>query len=76
MESYAAVLVRHAYVNLMHIRYCLLFIDNDASRWSLIKASSSSGSMLALAQAIYLPEADKPYSTWIERIPSASNIAD
>ena len=76
VESYAAVIVRHAYVDLMHNRYCLLFIDNDASRWSLIKATSSSGSMLALAQAFYLPEADKPSCTWIERIPSASNIAD
>ena len=33
-------------------------------------------SMLALAQAFYLPEADKPSCTWIDRIPSASNIAD
>ena len=76
VESYAAVLVRHAYCELLHQRYSIFFIDNDASRWSLIKATSSSGSMLALAQAFYLPESYQPSCTWVERVPSDSNVSD
>ena len=76
VETYAAVLVRHYYAQRLHQRKAIFFIDNEASRWTLIKASSPSASMLALARAFYLPEACYPCATWIERVPTASNLAD
>ena len=76
VETYAAVLVRHYYARRLHQRRAIFFIDNEASRWTLIKASSPSASMLALARAFYLPESCYPCATWIERVPTASNLAD
>ena len=76
VELYAAVLVRHHYTKQLGQRKAIFFIDNEAARWTLIKASSPSMSMLALARAFYLPEASHPCATWIERVPTASNLAD
>jgi len=76
IEAYAALLVRWYFRKQWTGRKAIFFQDNDAARYSLIKAASSSASMMLIVQAFHVVDASFPMMAWIERVPSASNIAD
>ena len=76
IEAYAALLVRWYFRKQWTGRKAIFFQDNDAARYSLIKAASSSASMMLIVQAFHAVDASFPMMAWIERVPSASNIAD
>ena len=76
VESYATLLVRYAFVETLRSRCAIFFIDNEAARFSLIKGSSPSPSMLRLTAAFHALGEDSPCAIWLERVPSPSNIAD
>ena len=52
-----------------------MWIDNDSARATAIKGTSKSPAMFALA--LQLAELDNacPAVTWVERVPSFSNVA-
>ena len=57
----------------------LYFIDNEGAREVLIKGSSKSRTLLLLGilGSIFFEMENKDQSlTWLERVPSASNVAD
>ena len=75
-ESFAAVLARIHFRSVLFRRRAILFVDNQPSRFSLIRGTSNSWSMLTLSQEFHLAgEADHSIM-WIERVASESNIAD
>lgn len=55
---------------------CLLFVDNDACKFSLLKGTSDNFVADKLAETFVNAESSTHSYTWICRVPSASNIAD
>ena len=53
----------------------ICFIDNEASRISVIKKSSRSRAMFALVNFLSLVDSQAPFMAWIERVPTHSNPA-
>ena len=76
VETYAYICVRWHLRNLLYNRLGICFIDNEASRVSLIKRSSQSHAMFLLVAFISLVDSRAPFGAWVERVPSASNPAD
>lgn len=75
-EAFAALLARRAFQDRILGRRVILFLDNDAARLALIKASSASLSLLQLAQLFHSSSNSDGALVWVDRVPSASNIAD
>ena len=75
-EAYALVLSRRACASELAGKRCIFYVDNDAARYTCIKASSPSRSLLNLACLFYASESADGIVSWIERVPSASNVAD
>ena len=57
-------------------RRILLFVDNDSARFALIKGYTPSVASARLVAAFWEMEACLASYCWIDRVPSASNIAD
>ena len=76
VELYAHVLLRWKYRYDFCGEYGLCFIDNEASRFALIKSMSPSPCMRSLVYLLSLIESKQPFSAWHERVPSPSNPAD
>ena len=57
-------------------RRILIFVDNDASRFGLIKAESNSLVSQKIIKQYYRLECLSPSVTWFARVPSESNPAD
>ena len=51
-------------------------VDNEAARYSAIKGISPSPVMRILVREFYRFELESPTFSWVERVPSYSNIAD
>ncbi len=60
----------------MRNRPLLVYIDNDAARYGLIKGSSPTRDSAWLIDEYWRLETEQDSYTWIERVPSASNCAD
>ena len=75
-EACAALLARRNFAELISQRRVVFFIDNDASRFSLIKSASPSLSLMRLTQLFHQCGDIDFALCWIERVPSAANIAD
>ena len=54
----------------------MLFLDNDASKFALLKGSSDNSVVDVLAGLLAETEATVHSFTWLARVPSKSNIAD
>ena len=70
------VLTKLKFAKLMRNRRVLFFIDNEASKFSLIKMESPSDASRKLVKLFYNIEAESPSYTWFSRVPTASNPAD
>ena len=76
VELYAHLLVRWRCMLEFGGELGLCFIDNEASRFSLVKSSSPSVCMRVMVYLLSLIETVHPFSAWHERVPSQSNPAD
>eukprot|EP00435_Cladocopium_sp_Y103_P027118 s386_g6.t1 len=76
IELYVMVLIRWQFRDLLHSRRTIWWVDNDAARFCLIKGLSPSPTMRALVREFYARDADAPTFSWVERVPSSSNISD
>ena len=54
----------------------MLFVDNDSARHALIRGGSPSSASAYLVSAFWKAETALLAYVWVERVPSASNIAD
>ena len=75
-EAFAVVLARRALSRFITGRRVLYFVDNEGAREVLIKGSSKSRTLLLLGSIFFEMENKDQSLTWLERVPSASNIAD
>ena len=76
IELYVMVLARWLFKDWFHNRRTIWWVDNDAARFCIIKGLSPSLSMKALIREFYAVDAQVPTYSWVERVPSLSNIAD
>ena len=75
-EAFAVLLARRAYEALVKQRRVIFFVDNEAARYALIHASSPSVSLLKIVQSFHSCSESDSSISWLERVPSPSNIAD
>ena len=54
----------------------LLFMDNDSARHALIRGGSPSTASAHLVSLFWREETLRRAYTWVERVPTASNVAD
>eukprot|EP00435_Cladocopium_sp_Y103_P044145 s2882_g12.t1 len=76
IELYVMVLIRWQFGDLLKNRRTLWWVDNDAARFCLIKGLSPSPTMRSLVREFYAKDSDCPTYSWVERVPSSSNISD
>ena len=76
IELYALVAIRHVLGSVFESRRCIYWIDNNAARSVVIKGHSPSAAMSELAFRLSEVETLTPCASWVERVPSYSNIAD
>ena len=76
IELYAVVLLRFMLRKTFCNRRVLIFVDNDAARFCLIRGLSRSSTMGSLVEAFDSLDGKDPMLYWIERVASFSNIAD
>ena len=75
-ESFAVLLARHQLSAMYPNRKAIFWVDNEASRMSLIKGTSNTFSLMSFAHEFHLCSEADSIQVWVERVPSASNIAD
>ena len=75
-ELAAVVSVRYMLRTRLSGRKCFYFVDNEAARFSLIRAVSGVPSMQTLSSIFHSWDEVYPHFAWVERVPSASNPAD
>ena len=76
VETLAAVLAANLWQQRLVNRRSILFVDNEGTKFSLLKGVSDNACVDAMAEAFSTLESDLHSSTWIARVPSKSNIAD
>ena len=76
LSFYAVVLLRFMLGKTFCNRRVLIFVDNDAARFCLIRGLSRSSTMGSLVEAFDSLDGKDPMLYWIERVASFSNIAD
>ena len=76
IELYTMVALRWRYKEFFCNRRTLWFVDNDAARYALIKGLSPSQTMRSLVREFYSLDLQFPTFSWVERVPSFSNVAD
>lgn len=76
IELYVMVLVRWQFRKLLSSRRSIWWVDNDAARFCAIKGLSPSQAMRCLIREFYAVDAQEPTFSWIERVPSSSNVSD
>ena len=76
IELYAMVALRWMLKDTLANRRTIWWVDNEAARFSVIKGQSPSPAMRWLVREFYNFEVEAPTFSWVERVPSYSNIAD
>ena len=76
IELYVMVLLRWQFRSWLLNRRSIWWVDNDAARYCTIKGLSPSPSMRFLVREFYALDSESPTYSWIERVPSSSNLSD
>ena len=75
-ETLASLVAFFLWHKLFKGQRCLIFVDNEGTKFSLLKGSSDNDIVDLLAGYFAELEAKVHSFTWIARVPSKSNIAD
>ena len=76
VETLAALLARNLWQPLFGSKRVILFVDNEGTKFSLLKGVSDNACVDAMAEAFAKLECQLHAMVWIARVPSKSNIAD
>ena len=71
IELYVMVLLRWQFGHAFQNRRTIWWVDNDSARYAAIKGLSPSPT-----RVFYALDAETPTYSWIERVPSKSNVSD
>lgn len=75
-ETLAALIAAKLWTHVTKGKHCILFVDNEGTKFSLLKGFNDNAVVDKLAELFVCHEADMRSYTWISRVPSASNLAD
>ena len=75
-EAFALLLARRVCKHLLKDRLVTFYIDNESTRFAVIRGSSPCRSLLHIVTQFLECELEDGAIPWVERVPSASNIAD
>ena len=75
-ETIAAVLAFSVWSKLFRHQRCILFVDNEGTKHSMISGASENPFVQAVVEIFASLEVDITVFLWIARVASASNIAD
>jgi len=75
-ETLAAVIAYQLWAPRFSNRRCLLFVDNEGTKFSLLRGVSENSVMDFLAEKFVELEAVTHTFTWLARVPSGCNVAD
>lgn len=76
LEFFTYLAVRVKYIEELHNRLAISWIDNESARVACIKGSSQSFSLQAMTRVLQQVELEKPSLMWYERVASYSNPSD
>ncbi|CAE7522105.1 unnamed protein product, partial [Symbiodinium necroappetens] len=76
IELFVIVAVRWIFRDQFLNRRLVLFVDNEASRFAILKGGSGSRGMNTLIRAFDSLDVMHPCFYWLDRVPSFSNVAD
>ena len=76
LETLAVALALFVWEELLKSRHVVCFIDNEGSKFSLIRGYSSSLSISVICDLVARTLDSEVIIPWFSRIPSASNLAD
>ena len=76
IEMYAYLVVRFGKATLLHNRAAIAWVDNEAARMAIGKASADSPTLTAMCRVLQELESQSPSLLWSERVASYSNPAD
>lgn len=75
-ETLSAILAAHFWLDACAECKCVLMVDNEGTKFSLIKGLSENPTVNIMCRQFAQLEVDKQVMMWISRVPSYSNIAD
>ena len=75
-ETLAGVLAYWIWKELFEKRNCFLYLDNEGTKFCLIKGSSDNATVDVLCEIFAELEMQNETSCWLARVPSHSNVAD
>ena len=75
-ETLAAVVAYILWTPHITSEHCWLFVDNEGTKFCLIKGFSDNECVCKLVRSFALHEAETHIMSWIGRVPSYSNVAD
>lgn len=75
-ETLAAVVAFVLWKQRFANKRCILFVDNEGTKFSLLRGSSDNSTVDMLAGFFAEQEASVHTTTWLARVPSKSNLAD
>ena len=75
-ETFCAILAYSLWTDLVKDRMCLLYVDNEGTKFSLMKGMSENLVVAAMAQVFAELETHVHTLCWISRVSSFSNVAD
>ena len=76
VETLAAVIAYMLWTPLLASQFCLMFLDNEGTKFSLVKGFSENVCVCNLVQKFALHESETHILSRISRVPSYSNVAD
>ena len=75
-ETFCAVLAYLLWRDRIERRYCFLFVDNEGTKFSLMKGASENATVDDICAIFAETEVHTDTVCWLARVPSYSNIAD
>lgn len=75
-ETLAALIAVKVWSSFMSNQKCLLFVDNEGTKFSLLKGFNENVIVDKLAELFVCLESELHSYTWLCRVPSLSNVAD
>ncbi|CAJ1344435.1 unnamed protein product [Effrenium voratum] len=75
-ETLAATVAFHLWGPCIQGCKCVIFVDNEATKFALISAQGANDVVSSLTNKFALCEAEKQSHSWVARVASKSNIAD
>ena len=76
LETLAVLAAIHLWEDYLTAKHVVFFIDNEASRFCILKSCSKNDAISKMVHSLASREESVGCFTWFARVPSEANIAD